>query len=79
MSDSIKDILQVDVFNQLLEMDDSEDDREFSKSLYENFKKTTVQQIEEIDKQNTNNQEEYKHIADIGHALKLGAATIGFL
>lgn len=50
LQDADVEIIDLDTFSQILEMDDDEDDREFSKSILDNYfeqAETTFKEMEE--------------------------------
>ena len=69
-----KDIIDIDVFEQLLEMDE-EDDREFSKSLVWNYFEQAESTFEKMDAALA--AQELKELSTLGHFLKGSSAAVG--
>jgi osomolarity two-component system phosphorelay intermediate protein YPD1 len=71
------DIIDKDTFDQVLEMDDDDTVREFSREIVFDFfsqAKTTFEQIDEALQE-----ESLKTLSDLGHFLKGSSATLGFI
>lgn len=69
------DAIDIVTFSQILEMDDSEDDREFSKSIVFGFFEQAEETFEKMDTalETSNLEELYR----LGHFLKGSSATLG--
>ncbi|KAI2610993.1 histidine-phosphotransfer domain, HPT domain-containing protein [Hypoxylon fragiforme] len=69
------DAIDIVTFSQILEMDDSEDDREFSKSIVFGFFEQAEETFEKMDTalESRNLEELYR----LGHFLKGSSATLG--
>ncbi|KAI0479255.1 histidine-phosphotransfer domain, HPT domain-containing protein [Xylariaceae sp. FL0804] len=69
------DAIDIVTFGQILEMDDSEDDRDFSKSIVFGFFEQAEETFENMDQalRDKNLEELYK----LGHYLKGSSATVG--
>jgi len=65
----------MEIFGQILEMDDDEDDRDFSKSIVINYFEQAVQTFDEIDE--ALEAKDLKKLAELGHFLKGSSAALG--
>lgn len=70
-----KDLIDPATFEQILEMDDDEDEREFSRSIVYDF---FTQAENTFDKMDTNlDNTDLKTLSELGHFLKGSSATLG--
>ncbi|KAI0137285.1 hpt domain-containing protein [Xylariales sp. AK1849] len=69
------DAIDVVTFGQILEMDDSEDDREFSKSIVFGFFEQAEETFENMDK--ALEEKDLEELSRLGHFLKGSSATLG--
>lgn len=70
-----KDSIDEATFEQILEMDDDEDEREFSKSIVYDF---FTQAESTFDKMDSNlEKKDLKTLSELGHFLKGSSATLG--
>jgi len=65
----------MDTFGQILEMDEDEDDREFSKSIVYNFFEQASVTLPNIDKSIA--EKNFKSISELGHYLKGSSGALG--
>ncbi|KAI0900810.1 histidine-phosphotransfer domain, HPT domain-containing protein [Annulohypoxylon nitens] len=69
------DAIDIVTFSQILEMDDSEDDREFSKSIVYGFFEQAEETFEKMD--TALKEENLDELYRLGHFLKGSSATLG--
>ncbi|KAI0513208.1 hpt domain-containing protein [Xylaria bambusicola] len=69
------DAIDILTFSQILEMDDSEDDREFSRSIVFGFFEQAQETFEKMDEALAN--EDLEELYRLGHFLKGSSATVG--
>ncbi|KAI0882517.1 histidine-phosphotransfer domain, HPT domain-containing protein [Annulohypoxylon maeteangense] len=69
------DAIDIVTFSQILEMDDSEDDREFSKSIVYGFFEQAEETFEKMD--TALDEENLDELYRLGHFLKGSSATLG--
>ncbi|KAK4155100.1 signal transduction histidine kinase [Chaetomidium leptoderma] len=65
-----------EIFSQILEMDESEDDRDFSAPLVLNFFEQAIETFEKM--QSALNASNLEELSGLGHFLKGSSATLGF-
>ncbi|KAL1884311.1 hypothetical protein VTK73DRAFT_5 [Phialemonium thermophilum] len=70
------DNVDVGTFSQILEMDESEDERDFSKPLVLNFFDQARETFEKMDKALA--EKNLEELSSLGHFLKGSSATLGF-
>ncbi|KAF2658441.1 histidine containing phosphotransmitter protein [Lophiostoma macrostomum CBS 122681] len=70
-----KDSIDPATFEQILEMDDDEDEREFSKSIVYDFFGQAESTFEKMDKKLE--ESDLKTLSELGHFLKGSSATLG--
>lgn len=68
-------VINMDTFGQILEMDDDEDVREFSKSIVYNFFEQASATLRDIDKSIAD--KNFKVISELGHFLKGSSGALG--
>lgn len=71
------DIVDLPTFEQILEMDDDEDEREFSKSIVFDFFQQAETTFLKMDHNLENN--DLQQLSALGHFLKGSSATLGLL
>ncbi|KAK1772546.1 histidine-phosphotransfer domain, HPT domain-containing protein [Phialemonium atrogriseum] len=71
------DSVDLSTFSQILEMDDSEEEREFSKPLVLNFFEQAEETFAKMD--NALRERNLSELSSLGHFLKGSSATLGFL
>ncbi|KAH8811756.1 signal transduction histidine kinase [Xylogone sp. PMI_703] len=69
------DSIDVPTFEQILEMDDDEDDREFSKSIVFGFFEQAEQTFKKMD--DAVKEKDLSQLSSLGHFLKGSSATLG--
>jgi osomolarity two-component system phosphorelay intermediate protein YPD1 len=69
------DLIDNDTFDQILEMDDDEDDRDFSKGIVYGFFEQAESTFENMDK--ALNDKDFDSLSSLGHFLKGSSATLG--
>jgi len=69
--------IDVSTFDQILEMDDDDDDREFSKSIVYDFFAQAEDTFVKIDEELAN--EDLEALSHLGHYLKGSSATLGLM
>jgi len=72
-----EDEIDVSTFEQILEMDDDEDDREFSKSIAYDFFAQADETFKNIDK--ALEEKDLPELSALGHFLKGSSATLGLM
>jgi len=70
-----RDSIDVATFEQILEMDDDEDEREFSKSIVYGFFEQAEQTFKELDE--ALEKKDLVQLSSLGHFLKGSSATLG--
>ncbi|RKU44727.1 hypothetical protein DL546_007348 [Coniochaeta pulveracea] len=70
------DNVDISTFNQILEMDDDESDRDFSKPLVFNFFEQAEETFDKMDK--ALSEANLRELSALGHFLKGSSATLGF-
>lgn len=70
------DNVDIGTFSQILEMDESEDERDFSKPLVFNFFDQAEETFGKMDQALTKN--DLAELSSLGHFLKGSSATLGF-
>ncbi|KAK9326212.1 signal transduction histidine kinase [Lipomyces orientalis] len=73
--ESVADIIDWNTFGQILEMDDDEDDREFSRSIVWNFFEQAENTFTQMDAALTNG--DLDQLSSLGHFLKGSSAALG--
>ncbi|KAJ8097452.1 signal transduction histidine kinase [Lipomyces tetrasporus] len=73
--ETVVDIIDWNTFGQILEMDDDEDDREFSRSIVWNFFEQAENTFTQMDAALTN--EDLDQLSSLGHFLKGSSAALG--
>jgi len=68
-------LVEIDTFQQILEMDDDEDDRDFSKSIVYDFFDQATQTFDKMDA--ALEEKNLRELKDLGHFLKGSSATLG--
>lgn len=68
--------LDMETFSQILEMDDSPDDRDFSRPLVLGFFEQAWETFDKMDK--ALSEEKLSELSGLGHFLKGSSATLGF-
>ncbi|KAH6688562.1 hpt domain-containing protein [Plectosphaerella plurivora] len=71
------DGVDMNTFSQILEMDDSEDDREFSQSIVSGFFEQAEETFEQMDA--ALKEEDLEKLSQLGHFLKGSSATLGLV
>jgi osomolarity two-component system phosphorelay intermediate protein YPD1 len=74
--DQFGDHVDKEVFSQILEMDDSEDEREFSAPLVLGFFDQATETFGKMDK--SLSAKDLNELSSLGHFLKGSSATLGF-
>ncbi|KAI9711876.1 MAG: hypothetical protein M1828_001787 [Chrysothrix sp. TS-e1954] len=69
------DSLNAETFGQILEMDDDEDDREFSRNIVFDFLRQVETTFEQLDNQLA--AKDLPELSSLGHFLKGSSATLG--
>jgi len=64
------------IFSQILEMDESETDRDFSEPLVSNFFEQAIETFDKMDKALASSN--LPELSNLGHFLKGSSATLGF-
>ncbi|KAJ5129323.1 uncharacterized protein N7515_005362 [Penicillium bovifimosum] len=72
-----KEILDESTFEQILEMDDDEEDRDFSKSIVYGFFEQAVNTFQKMEDRLTD--KNLAELSDLGHFLKGSSATLGLV
>lgn len=75
MSDSVEDHIDLPTFEQLLEMDDDENDRQFSSDLVQGFKDQAEETFASIEE--ALQQKDLGRLSELGHFLKGSSAAVG--
>ncbi|KAK9247771.1 signal transduction histidine kinase [Lipomyces tetrasporus] len=73
--ETVADIIDWNTFGQILEMDDDEDDREFSRSIVWNFFEQAENTFTQMDAALTNG--DLDQLSSLGHFLKGSSAALG--
>jgi len=68
-------LVEIETFQQILEMDDDEEDRDFSKSIVYDFFDQATQTFDKMDA--ALDEKDLKELKDLGHFLKGSSATLG--
>jgi len=72
---SLDDIIDMSAFEQILEMDDDEDEREFSRAIVFGFMKQAIDTFSEME--DRLDEKDLAKLSSLGHFLKGSSATIG--
>jgi len=70
-------LIETATFEQILEMDDSEDDRDFSKSIVYDFFTQAEETFEKLDR--AWKKKDLDELSSLGHFLKGSSATLGLI
>jgi len=70
-------VIDMDIFSQLLEMDDDEEDREFSREIVWNYFSQAETTFEEMEK--ANKEKNLSELSTLGHFLKGSSAAVGVI
>ncbi|KAK9375964.1 signal transduction histidine kinase [Lipomyces chichibuensis] len=73
--ETVADVIDWNTFGQILEMDDDEDDREFSRSIVWNFFEQAENTFTQMDTALTNG--DLDQLSSLGHFLKGSSAALG--
>lgn len=74
---SMNDLIDLNTFDQILEMDDDEEDREFSKGIVFGFFDQAESTFEKMEK--ALEEKKLAELSSLGHFLKGSSATLGLI